>query len=258
MYLAGILQRHRQRAERDTRDLDALVVDASSLPPTRGFRERIVHDSREALAVVAEVKRRSPSRGVLREGIVAGSLAADYERGGASCLSVLTDADHFAGSPSDLAEARAAVAVPVLRKDFVVDARDVCDARIMGADCVLLIVAALDDDELRRFHDLALELGLDALVETHDTDEVERALRVGARMIGVNQRDLVTFRVDHERAAKCRQAIPTDVVCVAESGIRGPEDARRLRDLGWDGALVGETLVVSDDPAAAVAALRVR
>lgn len=227
------------------------------MPPTRGFRERIVDDSRESLAVVAEIKRRSPSRGVLREGIVAGSLAADYERGGASCLSVLTDVEHFAGGPHDLAEAREAVSIPVLRKDFVVDARDVCDARIMGADCVLLIVAALDDDELQRFHDLAVTLGLDVLVETHDTDEVERAVRIGARMIGVNQRDLASFRVDHERAARCREAIPAGIVCVAESGIRGPEDARRLRHLGWDAILVGETLVVSDDPVAAVTALRV-
>lgn len=257
VYLGGILQRHRRRAARDARNLEDLSSSALAMPPSRGFVERLRIDAREALAVVAEVKRRSPSLGVLREGIVAGALAADYERGGASCISVLTDVEHFAGSPSDLAEVRSTVALPVLRKDFIVDERDVCDARLMGADCVLLIAAALNDDELRRFIARAALLGMDVLVEAHDADEVRRALDAGARLVGVNQRDLVTFAVDRKRAEDCRRVIPDGVVSILESGVRDRGDAQRARASGWHAVLVGESLVRSADPAASVAALRV-
>jgi indole-3-glycerol phosphate synthase len=183
-------------------------------------------------------------------------LAADYAAGGATCLSVLTDAEYFGGSPADLAAARGAVALPVLRKDFTVCAADVCDARIMGADAVLLIVAALDDTELMELHGLALDVGLDALVEVHDEAELARALSVGATLVGVNQRDLVTFTVDTDRAVRVAQAIPDGVVRVAESGVDGPESAARLAAAGYDAVLVGESLVTSGDPTAAVRALR--
>ncbi len=179
-----------------------------------------------------------------------------YAAGDATCLSVLTDADAFGGSPEDLAAARAAVTLPVLRKDFTVSALDVVDARLMGADCLLLIVAALDDVELADFHDLAVEIGLDVLVEAHDEAEVERAMAVGSTMIGINQRDLVTFEVDTERAVRVGRALPTGVVRVAESGIKGTDDAALLAAAGYHAVLVGETLVRSDDPAAAVAGLR--
>ncbi len=148
--------------------------------------------------------------------------------------------------------------LPVLRKDFTVDPRDVADARLMGADCVLLIVAALDELELVELHELAVTLGLDVLVEVHDEPELERALAAGATIVGVNQRDLLTFEVDHERAARVGQAIPPGVIKVAESGIRDAGDARRLADAGFDALLVGETLVTAPDPAAMVAALRAR
>ena len=147
--------------------------------------------------------------------------------------------------------------LPVLRKDFTVAEADVCDARIMGADAVLLIVAALDDGELRAFHGLAVELGLAALVEVHDEVELERALAAGAGLVGVNQRDLVSFEVDHDRARRVAAGIPPGVVSVAESGVGGPDDAVRLAEAGYDAVLVGETLVCSEDPAAAVRALRV-
>ena len=154
-------------------------------------------------------------------------------------------------------QARVATALPVLRKDFTVSELDVCDARIMGADCVLLIAAALSQPELVAFHQLAIEIGLDVLVETHDETEVERALSAGATMIGVNQRDLVTFQVDHERAVRMASVIPRGVVRVAESGVRDANDAQSLRDAGYDAVLVGESLVVSNDPASVIASLRV-
>ena len=208
--------------------------------------------------MIAELKRRSPSKGDLAPGLVAAVLAKAYAVGVATCLSVLTDAEFFGALPDDLAEARAAVDLPVLRKDFTISLHDVCDARLMGADAVLLIVAVLHDAELRDFHDLATELGLDVLVEVHDEAELERALAVGATLVGVNQRHLATFRVDTERAARLAGVIPAGVVKVAESGIAGRADATRLCVAGYDAVLVGESLVSSDDTAAAVRALRVR
>ncbi len=207
------------------------------------------------VTVIAEVKRRSPSKGDLRVDLDPESLAKSYESGGAACLSVLTDSDWFGGSASDLRAARTAVGIPVLRKDFTVDSRDIADARIMGADCVLLIAAALDQFELTDFHDLAAELGLDALVEVHDEAELERALSVGARMVGVNQRDLVTFEVDQGRAVRLAAEIPPNVARVAESGIGGRADAKVLAAAGYDALLVGEALVISGDPGEAVANL---
>ena len=219
--------------------------------------QKLQTDSLQQLAVIAEIKRRSPSKGVLREGIDAVDLACAFEGGTASCLSVLTDDVSFGGSIDDLRQARAATAIPVLRKDFTVSELDVCDARIMGADCVLLIAAALSQPELAAFYQLANEIGLDVLVETHDEDEMERALLVGATLIGVNQRDLVTFEVDHERAVRMAAAIPNGVVKVAESGVRDANDAQSLRNAGYDAVLVGESLIISNDPAALIGSLRV-
>ena len=253
-YLERILREHREAAAADTRPLEGLFAGAQQCPPTRGFRAALA-DSK-GLAVVAEVKRRSPSKGDLSADLDPAQLAGRYEEGGAACLSVLTDAANFGGSPDDLRAARAAVGLPVLRKDFTVDERDVCDARLMGADAVLLIAAALDDDELARFAGLASALGLDVLVETHDEAEVERALAVGADLIGVNQRDLFTFEVDHDRACRVAAAIPAGVVSVAESGVRDAGDAASLAAAGFDAVLVGETLVRSADPAASVRSLR--
>jgi indole-3-glycerol phosphate synthase len=227
------------------------------MPLARGFTESLrTGSSSGQLAVVAEVKRRSPSKGDIDVGLDPATLARAYERGGAACVSVLTDADFFGGAAADLTAVRAAVATPLLRKDFTVSPRDVCDARLMGADAALLIAAALDDHELADFHALARELGLDALVEIHDETELERALGVGATLIGVNQRDLVTFEVDTARAVRLAPLMPSGSVRVAESGIRSADDARPLAAAGYHAVLVGESLVRASDPAAAVAALR--
>ena len=198
--------------------------------------------------MIAEVKRRSPSKGDLAADLDPATLAQAYERGGATCLSVLTDVEFFGGSPADLQAARAATELPVLRKDFTVAPGDVCDARIMGADAVLLIAAALDDDELGELHTLAVDIGLDVLVEVHDEDELDRAVAIEASLIGVNQRDLVTFEVDHDRAVRVGGAIPDTAVRVAESGIRGPDDAAALAAAGFDAVLVGELLVTVGRP----------
>lgn len=256
-YLDRILAAHREVAAADRRDLDALVEMARAEPPTRGFRDALAADAAAGhLAVIAEVKRRSPSKGDLAVALDPARLARDYDAGGAACLSVLTDEDFFGGSVADLQAARGACPRPVLRKDFTVSARDVCDARLMGADAVLLIAAALDDAELGDFLSLARELGIDALVEIHDEAELERAMTVGADLVGVNQRDLVTFEVDTARAGRMAPQMPDGVVRVAESGIRGPGDAAALAAAGYHAVLVGEHLVTSGDPAGGVAALR--
>lgn len=253
-YLDKILAAHRAEAVADDRSLDALIEAARATEQPRGFRRAIV--DAPSLAVISEIKRRSPSKGAINVDVDVATWAQAYERGGATCLSVLTDREFFGGAPEDLGTARDAVAIPVLRKDFTVSAFDVCDARLMGADAVLLIVAALDDVELADFHDLAVELRMDVLVETHDEDEVERALAIGADLIGVNQRDLVTFEVDQARAVRVAASLPPDVVRVGESGIGGVPDAGPLREAGYHAVLVGESLMRSGDPAAAVGALR--
>jgi indole-3-glycerol phosphate synthase len=253
-YLDRILAAHRARAAADERPLDRLVDAARAAAPVRGFAAAL--RSAAGLAVIAEVKRRSPSKGDLFVGLDPASVASAYERGGAACLSVLTDREFFGGSPEDLQAARSATGLPVLRKDFTVGPADVCDARIMGADAVLLIAAALDDPELADLHGLAGELGLDALVEVHDEAELERALAVRATLVGVNQRDLVTFEVDHDRAVRVGKALPPTVVRVAESGVSTAGDAAALAAAGFDAVLVGESLVTSGDPESAVAALR--
>jgi indole-3-glycerol phosphate synthase len=254
-YLDRILEHHRQVAAADHRSIESMLTAARSMPPVRSFARALRGQSK--LVVIAEIKRRSPSKGDLFADLDPATVAQAYERGGASCLSVLTDEPHFGGSIADLQAARNACALPVLRKDFTVSERDVLDARIMGADCVLLIAASLDKGELASFHELAISIGLDVLVEIHDEAELERALVVNASIIGVNQRDLVSFRVDHERAVRMAALIPSDVVRVAESGVRDRSDAQSLRDAGYDAVLVGESLVTASDPAAAIGELRV-
>ena len=255
-YLDDILARHRAAAATDTRATGELAERARGLPACRGFRDALERGTE--LAVIAEVKRRSPSKGPLAPDLDPGVLAATYESAGAACLSVLTDHDSFGGSPQDLAAARAAVGLPVIRKDFTVSANDVCDARLMGADCVLLIAAALDDAELSDFAALAADIGLDVLVEVHDEEELERAVATTAGdLIGVNQRDLVTFEVDRARAVRLAASMPAGAVRVAESGVRGPGDAVALAAAGYHAVLVGEHLVTAGDTSAALRGLRV-
>ncbi|MFF9807847.1 indole-3-glycerol phosphate synthase TrpC [Streptomyces coeruleorubidus] len=207
------------------------------------------------LRVIAEVKRSSPARGRLATIDDPGALAAAYEAGGAAAISVLTEGRRFAGSLGDLERVRSAVRLPVLRKDFVVDAYQVWEARAHGADLVLLIVAALGDPQLADLLAVAREAGLTALVEVHDEAEAERAVAAGAGVIGVNSRDLRTLRIDPDVFGRIAPGLPDGVVRIAESGVRGPRDAARYAALGADAILVGTSLVTGDDPGAAVAAL---
>jgi indole-3-glycerol phosphate synthase len=253
-YLDRIVAAHREAAGEGTRPPSDLFEEAERCPPTRGFRAAL--GVRPAIAVIAEIKRRSPSKGPLAPDLVPSVIAKAYADAGAACLSVLTDQEFFGGSAEDLAEARAAVDLPVLRKDFTVCAGDVYRARLMGADAVLLIVSALSSDELAEFLALSRRLGLDALVEVHDEAEAGIALEAGADLIGVNQRDLVTFEVDTDRAVRVAATLPANVVRVAESGIHTYGDVCRLADAGFDAVLVGEALVTAPDPGAALATLR--
>ena len=251
-YLADIVAAHRARAEADGRALPDLVEQAAGTPPPQDFTGALRVDG---LSCIAEIKRRSPSKGDLDPGLQADLVAKDYVTGGAACLSVLTDVDFFGGSTADLAAAREASGLPVLRKDFTVQEADVVDARLMGADAVLLIAAALSDEELQVCMARADEPGLAVLIEVHDEEELARALGTGAGLIGVNQRDLRTFQVDHERACALAARIPPGVVAVAESGIRDAADARRLAEAGYDAILVGETLMRAADRPAQLRAL---
>jgi indole-3-glycerol phosphate synthase len=257
--LDRIVDAHRTAAASDERPLDTLAEQAAAATaadPVRDFRAALSDPA--GVSVIAEIKRRSPSKGALFPDLDPASLAKSYVAGGAACLSVLTDVEFFGGSVADLQAARAAVDVPVLRKDFTVSERDVLDARIMGADAVLLIAAALATSELARFRELAVSVGLTALVEVHDEAELMRAIAAGADVIGVNQRDLRTFDVDRELAARLAAKMPDGVVKVAESGIRDAGDVTRLSDAGYDAILVGESVVTSSTPTDAVRALTLR
>lgn len=259
-YLDEIVAAHRRLAERDPRRLDDLLAAAADAESPRGFAASLATTATTGLAVIAEFKRRSPSKGSLDEEADPAVVATQYASGGAAGLSVLTEGPFFAGGPDDLAKARQASGLPVLRKDFTVSPVDVAEARLMGADAILLIVAALSPGELAGFATLAHDLGLGCLIEVHDEHELRQALDVvdgrGGGLVGVNQRDLRTFSVDTERAARLRPRIPDGVLTVAESGIVGPDDARRLADAGYHAVLVGETLMRAGDRAAAVAGLR--
>jgi indole-3-glycerol phosphate synthase len=218
----------------------------------RGFRAAL---TRPGIAVIAEFKRRSPSAGTLRAEPDLTEIVGAYARGGASALSVLTEQPNFGGSLADLRAARALCELPMLRKDFVVDDYQLLEARVSGADAVLLIVAALADEQLRALHERARELELDVLVEAHDRVELDRALAVGAELIGINNRDLRDFSVDVARTHALRGAIPAGVVVVSESGIAEPAQLRELERDGVDAVLVGEALMRAAEPARALGEL---
>jgi indole-3-glycerol phosphate synthase len=207
------------------------------------------------LRVIAELKRASPSRGVLRTDFQPAEIARGYEAAGAAALSVLTEEDFFSGSLEDLRQARAAVALPVLRKDFVFDDYQVYEAAAAGADAVLLIVAALGADDLPRLIELSHSLRLAALVEVHIEEELQHALDAGARIVGVNNRNLKTLEVDLETSFRLREKIPATCLAVSESGIKTPADLRRLSETGFDAVLIGERFMTEPDPASALAEL---
>lgn len=255
-YLDRIVEAHRTSASADPRPMGALRAAALAHADTVARRDFVSALTVAGLSVIAEIKRRSPSKGALNAMLDPAATARAYANGGAACLSVLTDVDHFGGSVHDLQTARAAVTLPVLRKDFTVCEADVYDTSLMGADAVLLIVAALSDVELVTLLTVANELHLASLVEVHDEAELERAVAAGAVLIGVNQRDLRTFEVDTQRAVRVAAAMPSHVVRVAESGVRDRDDAAVLAAAGFNAVLVGESVVTAGDPEAAVAALR--
>jgi indole-3-glycerol phosphate synthase len=234
---------------------ELLIERAVAAPAVRDFAAALRPET-GTLGVVAEIKRRSPSKGDLAPDLDPAVLAKAYATGGATCLSVLTDVVYFGGTVDDLHEARAACDLPVLRKDFTIDEVQVYETRAIGADAILLIVAALPDDELLAdLHTLASELGLAVLVETHNARELDRALAVGARIVGINARDLGTFAEDLSTAEALSAGMPADVVAVAESAIRSVADAERMANAGFDAVLVGEMLVCAPDPSSEVRGL---
>ena len=249
-YLDSILESHRRRAASDDRDWQSRVDEIRYDGPS--FVLVLRKGSSPFVKVIAEVKRRSPSKGLLTADLDVAALATTYRDEGASAISVLTDRDFFEGSMDDLYTVRRTVALPVLRKDFTVSENDVLDAVEAGASAVLLIVAALSDAELASFLSLSDECGIDALVEVHDAEEARRATDAGARIIGINQRNLRTFDVDPEHAASLISELPRDCVSVCESGLASVADVERAAEAGFDAVLVGEAFITAPDTAAAV------
>ena len=244
-------------AERlDRRPLGQLEGDLAEASPPRGFADAIVSkiDAGQA-GVIAEIKRASPSKGILRADFKPAEIAQSYAEGGAACLSVLTDVDFFQGSDAYLRQARAACRLPVIRKDFIIDPYQVYEARAMGADCILLIAACLEDRQLCELNELAHHLGMDVLIEVHDGEELERALQVENRLIGINNRNLRTFEVSLDTTLDLLSRIPEERVVVTESGILGTEDVSLMRQNGVNAFLVGEAFMRAEDPGARLAEL---
>lgn len=244
-------------AERESRaSINVMRYRASLADAPRGFvralRARIAAGQ---AGVIAEIKKASPSKGVLREDFRPADIAVSYEAGGAACLSVLTDCDFFQGCEDYLRQARAACALPVIRKDFIIDPFQVVEARAIGADCILLIVSALDDRRMADLASLAGELGMDVLVEVHDAEELERALKLDLPLIGINNRNLRTFDVSLQTTLDLLSRIPPETLVITESGILAPADVALMRDHGVHGFLVGEAFMRADDPGAKLAEL---
>lgn len=242
------------RAEMARRKAGAPLAKAAS--PPRGFA-RALREATSAgrFGLIAEIKKASPSGGMIRPDFSPADIARAYAAGGAVCLSVLTDGPHFQGSPTHLQEARAAVTLPVLRKDFMLDPWQIGESRAIGADCVLLILAALTDIEAAELEQAAHDLGLDVLAEVHDRAELDRALRLKTSLIGINNRNLKTLRTDLNTAVTLAPLVPADRLVVAESGLRTQDDLRRLSEIGVQAFLVGESLLRQADVAAATRAL---
>lgn len=250
------VKRDEIRVARARRDLASLRRDAESLGGVRDFAGAMRGKMTAGhAAVIAEIKKASPSKGVLREHFVPNAIAESYERGGAACLSVLTDVQFFQGSVAYLEQARAACALPVLRKDFMVDAYQVFEARAMGADCILLIAACLDDPQMADLEAQAHALGLAVLVEVHDGFELDRALRLKTPLVGINNRNLRTFEVTLDTTLSLLKNVPTDRLLVTESGVLVKADVERMRGAGVSAFLVGEAFMRAADPGKALADL---
>lgn len=255
--LSTIADYARVRVEQDRRSIPLEVVREAAL----GRRDDRVQPflqalRRDGLGFICEVKKASPSKGVISEDFPYLDIANTYASAGADCISCLTEPKWFLGSDAIFTDIRAAVSTPMLRKDFVVDPYQLYQAKVMGADCVLLICALLDRDTLRDYLGICDHLGLSALVETHDSAEIASAVSAGARIIGVNNRNLKDFSVDFSNASRLRELIPPEIIYVAESGVRTPEDVATLRSIGADAVLIGETLMRAEDKGAMLQALR--
>jgi indole-3-glycerol phosphate synthase len=238
------------------RPLADLEAAARAAPPPRDFAGAIrARIAAGGAAVIAELKRASPSKGVLREAFDPAAIAASYDRAGATCLSVLTNAKYFHGADADLQAARAACTLPVLRKEFIVDEYQIAESRALGADAILLIVAALDDAQLAAFEARAHDFGMAVLVEVHDAQELVRALKLATPLIGINNRDLKTFNVSLSTTLDLKPKVPEGRIIVTESGIGTPRDVALMRGRGIHAFLVGEALMRADDPGAGLAAL---
>lgn len=252
--LSDILAATRRRVDSAKRTADVRELERMAEAHTpRGFRRALERTASTGVAVIAELKKASPSRGMIRGTLHIGGVARDLERSGAAALSVLTEEQFFHGELCDLAEASAATELPCLRKDFMVDEFQLLEARANRADAVLLILSALDDAEFSCYHQRSRDLGLDALCEVHDENELARALNLGAEIIGVNNRDLRTFKVDLGTAERLAEKIPTSVLRIAESGIQEGDDIRRLRACGYDAFLIGESLMRANNAGAKLA-----
>lgn len=245
-------KREEVTARKRERSLEALEREAKAVEPPRGFRAAL---ERNTPALIAEIKKASPSKGVIRPDFDPPALARAYEQGGAACLSVLTDAPSFQGHEDFLIEARRACALPALRKDFMIDPWQIAESRVIGADAILIIMAAVDDALARELADAAASFGIDALVEVHDEREMERALALGTKLIGINNRSLATFHVDLEVTVRLSLRAPRDVLLVSESGIFTHDDIVRLQRTGARAYLVGESLMRQEDVAAATRSL---
>ena len=237
-------------AVRRLRPLADVIAAARDQSPPRGFGQAL---RQPGLSVIAEVKRKSPAKGVLNQAVDPAQQAGLYAQAGARAVSILTDQRYFDGTNADLEAVRRAVSLPLLRKDFTIDEYHVYEARSIGADAILLIVRALDQSQLTGLQALAWELGMDVLVEVHDAAEIERALAAGSAIVGINNRDLATMTVDLAATVRLRALIPASVTLVSESGIRGPEDVRTVTRVGVNAILVGEALMAAGDPAATLA-----